>query len=697
MTSTYRLGVDIGGTFTDIVLLREDGVVFSKKILSTPDDYSRAIEDGVAQLLAETTIEPGDIVEFGHGTTVATNTIIERKGVESALITTKGFRDVLELGRYRVPRLYDLAWRKPDPLVERRLRFEADERMNARGEPIKPLLLETIDAAAEAIAMSGVTSVAICFLHSYANGDHERQAAERLRRRLPDLSISISSDLSPQLQEYERTSTTVVNAYLRPIIDRYVESLQQRMKTLDIGAPLKIMQSSGSMMPGRTAADQPIYIIESGPAAGVVGAREISTARDIGDVIVFDMGGTTAKASIVADGAFSMMPETEVGGGAALGGHRLIKGAGYIVQAPTIDIAEVGAGGGSIAHLDDAGGLRVGPRSAGASPGPACYGRGGEDATVTDANLLLGYLNPDRLVGGELEIRQDLANDAISRLGDSLGLDSTETAFGIHQLANSSMLRALKSVTIERGFDPASFTLFAIGGNGGVHGWGMAEALDIRRIVIPPVSGLFSALGLLFVDVEREAVRAYYKPLADIDPTDLAEEVRKTRALVGEMLASDGFEDERAHDVQVFLGLKYQGQMESLTAPLPTGEIDNAAIADVAEAFGAEHERAFGYRSDREPLQVVFIKAVGRAASERNRVPDGVNRGDARETPTSEPRRAYFGPEFGWRNAEVFTSRSDLVVRREGPAIVEEYDCTTVIPPRWAGQCDDWGNIVLTR
>ncbi len=695
--SDYRLGVDIGGTFTDIVLVRRDGVLFSKKILSTPHDYSEAIEEGVRQLLEETNIAPDEVTEFGHGTTVATNTIIERKGVKVALITTKGFRDVLELGRYRVPRLYDLQWSKPEPLVERQFRYEVAERQNALGEELVPVDLSAVDEIAAAVKANNIGSVAICFLHAYASSAHENQVAERLRAVAPELSISASSALMPQIQEYERTSTTVVNAYLRPIIQHYVDSLQMRLNNLGVAAPLRIMQSSGAMLPGTTAADRPVYIIESGPAAGVVGAREIASERDLGDVIVFDMGGTTAKASIVAGGSFSMMPETEVGGGAALGGHRLIKGAGYIVQAPTIDIAEVGAGGGSIAHIDAAGGLKVGPESAGASPGPACYNRGGTEPTVTDANLLLGYLNPDRLVGGELSISRGNSEEAVGVLGKSLDLALTEIAYGIHQLANSNMLRALKSVTIERGFDPSKFTLFAIGGNGGVHGWGMAEALDIRRVVIPPVSGLFSALGLLFVDVQRDAVKAYYKAFSDVDADEVNREIDTLTESVHDMLASDGFDNREAHDMQLSLGLKYQGQMESLTINVPMKTLTADDLASAANAFGEEHERSFGYRSDKEPLQIVFIKVDGKVVSEDSRMPEKIERGDRRHIEVIGERDVYFGSERGWQSAVLRDRLNLLEGDIKGPAVIEEYDCTTVVPPGWTASLDEWNNIILTR
>ncbi|MGH6618529.1 MAG: hydantoinase/oxoprolinase N-terminal domain-containing protein, partial [Alphaproteobacteria bacterium] len=351
----YRLGVDIGGTFTDIVLLGESGAVETKKILSTPDDYSRAIEDGIRRLLAETAIDPADIAEVAHGTTVATNAIIERKGVKVALVTTEGFRDVLEIARYRAPRLYDVFFRKPEPLVERRLRFQAPERIAASGEVVRPLDHDAVLAVAEKCVAAEVDAVAICFINAYANGAHEEQAAALFRERFPDLPVTVSSELVPQIQEYERTSTTVVNAYIRPVIERYARRLDDRLKAIGIGVPLNIMQSNGGVLPGELAARKPIFIIESGPAAGVVGAKRLGDRIGLGDAIVFDMGGTTAKAAIIVGGNYGMAPETEVGGGAALG-HRMIRGGGYVVQAPTIDIAEVGAGGGSIAWIDAGGG-----------------------------------------------------------------------------------------------------------------------------------------------------------------------------------------------------------------------------------------------------------------------------------------------------------------------------------------------------
>ena len=695
--SEFRLGVDIGGTFTDIILLDEHGKVFGKKLLSTPQDYSLAIQDGVEQLLDDTKIKAGSITEVVHGTTVATNAIIERKGVKVALITTRGFRDVLEIGRYRVPRLYDLHWRKPEPLVERRYRFEVTERMNFRGEELVPVNLAEVDAIVEVIKQHEISSIAVCFLHAYANSDHEEQVVARLRSHLPDASISASAQLMAQIQEYERTSTTVVNAYLRPITNHYVASLTDRLERLGVRAPLQILQSNGSILPGKIAADNPVYIIESGPAAGVVGGQKLAEKNGLDNVLVFDMGGTTAKASIVENNRFALMPETEVGGGAALGGHRLIKGAGYIVQVPTIDIAEVGAGGGSIAFIDPAGGLQVGPQSAGADPGPACYNRGGDEPTVTDANMLLGYLNSSVLVGGELEVRRDLAEAAVGRLGEKLGMERTEAAFGVHQIADSNMLRALKSVTVERGHDPANFTIIAIGGNGGVHGWGMAEALGVTRIIVPPVSGLFSALGMLFVEVQRESVRSFYREFASGAADDLNAQFEALVAEATKLLTEDGFESPAQREITAYAGMKYVGQIESLAVPIRELPLDDEALTVLADDFGAEHERTYGYRSDKEPKQTVYLKAVGRGLSSKPRVPDHVSRGNKLANVERTARPVYFGDERGWRDTPVVDRESLTDSGDSGPLIIEEYDCTTVVPPGWRASLDSWNNIVLSR
>ena len=692
--SGFRLGVDIGGTFTDIVLLGEDGSLFARKLLSTPDDYSLAIENGIRALLAETGVGAREIREVVHGTTVATNAIIERKGARVALVTTAGFRDVLEIARFRSPRLYDVGFRKPDPLVERRLRFEVPERISAAGEVVIPLDEAAVERVALCCAAEGVDAVAICFINAYVSAAHEEAAARVLREVVPHIAVTVSSELVPQIQEYERTSTAVVNAYIRPVIERYVRRLEERLAGLGLRVPLNIMQSNGGVLPARVASIKPIFVIESGPAAGVVGAQRLGQKLGLDDMIVFDMGGTTAKAAIIVDGEYGLAPEVEVGGEAALG-HRLIRGGGHVVQAPTIDIAEVGAGGGSIAWLDAGGGIQVGPRSAGAVPGPACYDRGGSAPTVTDANLLLGYLNPDALVGGDLQISRDRALTAITGLADRLGQSVTDAAYGIHLIANARMMRALSSVSSERGLDPSQFGLLAFGGNGGVHVGGLAESLGIGHILVPPAAGLFSATGLLFADVEHQCIRGYFTGFDRLNLDTANSVLGALREEATGLLGSGGYESSM-RVLSASAEVKYASQNAALFVSLPDHPLGPRELAMLAESFALAHERTFGYRSDGEDLQLVSLKVVGRGVSDTERVPERV-RLVARSHQQTGTRPVYFGPEHSWQETPLAGRHGLEAGARPGPLIIEEYDSTTVVGPGWTASLDEWNDIVLTR
>lgn len=693
--SDFSLGIDIGGTFTDIVLLRSDGELFSKKLLSTPADYSLAIEEGVAELMQGAGVSGSQIIELAHGTTIATNALIERRGALVALITTRGFRDVLELGRFRSPRLYDLKFRKPDPLVERRLRFEVTERCDANGNVLQPLDESELGAIADAIEKENVQAIAVCFINAHVNPANEQAAVRYLAARLPQVSVSASTQLVPQIGEYERTSTTVVNAYLRPVVEHYVTSLSRRLGRLRITAPLMIMQSSGGVLPGPLVAKMPIFIIESGPAAGALGAQRLGMHLGLGDLIVFDMGGTTAKACIVHGNQLALAPDTEVGGSAALGA-RMIKGAGFIVQVPTIDIAEVGAGGGSIAAVDAAGGLLVGPRSAGAEPGPICYDRGGVQPTVTDANLLLGYLNPKSLVGGDLKLNFRKAQAAIAELGARVQLSPTETAYGIHLIANANMMRALQAVTSERGRDPAHFSLLAIGGNGGVHAANLAESLNVQRIIVPPVAGLFSALGMLFADVEHQLITAFFRRVDSITAQDVNDAVAAQMRDAVQLLATEGYKTADEREVMVYADVKYVGQTAPLSIRLPGFPVTDAMIGDLRGTYGDLHQQTYGYRSDREPLQFVSLKVVGRGIPKSSRVPGRVSRAQESIARTGV-RRAYFGPGHGWMDTRLMprTALSDVAVA--GPLIIEEYDTTTVVRPHWNARLDGWNNLIIEQ
>ena len=691
----YRVGVDIGGTFTDVVFLGADGAVLAKKIASTPDDYSRAVLDGVRDGLSELNIGADAISEVSHGFTVATNAIIEQKGAKTALITTDGFRDVLELRRNRVPRLYDLYYEKPPTLVHRRLRLEVRERLNYQGEVVKPLDTSDVEKAVDRIIKEDVESVAVCLLHSYANPDHERYIGEVVRERAPGVILTLSSDLLPEMKEYERTSTTVINGYVRPVVGSYLTSLNDGLQDMGITVPVTVMQSNGGLATSGIAIEKPVYCIESGPAAGVVGAYHLGQRLGETNLMTLDMGGTTAKASIIENGEMLQAPEYEVGGGISVG-HRLLRGSGHILRVPAIDLAEVGAGGGSIASVDSSGSIRVGPQSAGAVPGPACYRLGGRDATVTDADVLLGYLNPRQLLGGDFLIDQDLAREAVSRdVGGPLGLSDIDAAHGIHLLVNSNMARALRAVSSERGRDPRRFVLFSFGGCGPVHAAGIAEMLEINRIVVPPFPGVFSSFGLLVADIEHHFVQTYFKSFNGLDMDALKNVLEGLWEEGRKQLRAEGFDDS-SQEVVTQVDMKYEGQLSELTVVMPPGNVDQANLDLLGEAFAEEHEKSFGYRTD-STYQLVNLRVIARGLSKESRVPERLGSPNGTSRSVDSQRQVYFGPALGWTDTPV-VQRSDLDTKPgSGPLIIEEYDSTTVVPPGWQASVDQSRNILLEK
>ena len=513
----YRLGADIGGTFTDLVIAAPDGGYWTKKLSSTQDDLSRGIIEGMGQLLSEQDVAFESIEEIVHGTTVATNAILQDKGAKTALITTEGFRDVLELRRMRVPSLYSLLYAPPKPLVERHLRLEVTERVGADGEVLIPLDMDSLHEAISVIREEGAEAVAVCFLHSYRYPGHERAVGDELRRMLPGVFVSLSVDVLPEIREYERTSTTVVNACLGPIVKSYTDSLVRRVKDASSDAPVRIMQSNGGIMSARRAAQTPVQMLESGPAAGVIAADNLGKRLGLKNIITFDMGGTTAKAALFENGSPSYTTDYEIGAGISLS-SKLVTGGGHAVKVPVIDLAEVGAGGGSIVRIDAGGALKVGPNSAGSYPGPACYDTGGAEPTVTDANLVLGYINPSYLAGGEVKLTPSLAESSMqSAVAEPLGLSLLDAAQGVHAVANVNMIRAIRAVSTYRGRDPRDFALLAFGGSGPIHAADMARSLGIGTVVVPPSPGLFSAVGLLQARPERHFVRTYFTNVADAD------------------------------------------------------------------------------------------------------------------------------------------------------------------------------------
>jgi len=690
---TYRIGVDIGGTFTDIVLLGPDGAVLTQKISSSVDNYARAIVEGLTELLRSCAIPPGAVEQIRHGTTIASNAILERKGARVGLITTKGFRDVLEIRNLRMPRLYDMAWNKPEPLVERYLRRTVDERVDHQGRIERPLDPADAERAMSFLLAENVEAIAVCLLNSFANPAHELMLRDILAARAPGLALSISCEVLPEIKEYERTSTTVINAYVKPIVASYVSAMREGLKGSGIAARLLLMQSNGGLTTDRTAAERPMHIIESGPAGGVIAAQALARATGVKKIITFDMGGTTAKASIVEDGQLMRAQEYAVGAGLMVG-SRLLTGAGYTLRVPAIDLAEVGAGGGSHVWIDAAGALQAGPESAGATPGPVCYDAGGSVPTITDANVILGLLNPKHLVGGSLTLNAGKAHRVFEdQIARPLGLSVAAAALGAHLIVQSNMIRAIRAVSTERGRDPREFALVAFGGNGPLFACGMARSLGIGRIIVPPAPGLFSSFGLLHAEVEHHYSRSLLRLLRGADGREIDAAWSELAQQAAARLAEEGFAGKRASIARA-AALHYKGQSFDLQVAVPDGPFDATMVAHLEEAFGREHEKTYGHRAGpEEPVELVSIQVVGHGLQEGAGVPQRVLL--ARPEPPPEPPRAvYFGEPHGWIETPV-VARSALLVRRAGPLIVEEYDATLLVPPGAAAEIDHLGNVVI--
>ena len=690
----FRVGIDIGGTFTDIVFLSGDGRLHTKKISSSVDNYARAITMGLGQVFAEAGLGPDAVEEVLHGTTVASNAILERKGARAGLIATEGFRDILQIRNLRVPRLYDIAWDKPPPLIERYLRTVVGERIDTHGEIQRPLKPADAERAVDRLLGEGVEAIAVCLINSFANPTHEFMIKDVIERRAPDLPYCISYEVLPEIREYERTSTTVINTYVMPVVARYLRSLRHDLGQLGIKAQVLLMQSNGGLTTAEAAQRLPMNIIESGPAGGVVGAQALAAEIGLPDIITLDMGGTTAKASLVENGEFTRSVEYQVGGGILMG-SRLLTGAGYMLKVPAIDLAEVGAGGGSIVWIDAGGSMQVGPHSAGADPGPICYDIGGTEPTVTDATLILGYINPDYLISGDLRLNAEKSHTVFEeRIARPLGLPLDRAAYGAYQIVASNMMRAIKAVSTERGRDPRDYALFAFGGNGPVFAASMAQALPMSRIVVPPSPGLFSSFGLLYADVEHHYSRTFRRLVKSVHLDELNDVWDCIVDEARDQLALDGFSPSRS-TIRRSANMHYQGQTFELTIPVPEGRLDERVMADLEEAFGQEHERTYGHRAGPdEPLELVNIQVVGYGVSDRSRVPGKIvtDRPEPGERPA--PRSAYFGAGDGWLDTPVLF-RADLETPRAGPAIIEEYDATCVVPPRAKAALDAYGNIVI--
>jgi N-methylhydantoinase A len=685
-----RVGVDVGGTFTDIVVAEGDGTIHTGKVPSTPDDFSAGVADGVGGVLGSRDVDPTSVRDVVHGSTVATNAILERKGARTGLLTTAGFIDVLELRRLRMPKLYDLTWEKPAPLVPRYLRREVSERVDIGGDVVAPVDLDLVRRSVDELVREGVDSIAVCLLHSYANPSHEQAIGAMLAAEYPGLWVSLSHRVLPVMREYERTSTTVLNAYVQPTVASYLTALRGQLDDARIAGRLLIMQSNGGIMSGAAASERPVYIVESGPAAGVIASAALARRQGIEEVITFDMGGTTAKASIVENGRPQFTTEFEVAAGISAS-SRLSSGGGYALSVPFIDLAEIGAGGGSLIWIDPAGAPKVGPTSAGAVPGPVCYGKGGNHPTVTDVNLALGYLNPDGLLDGAMPLEHERARAVFKReIADPLGLDPLVAAFGCHELANAAMIRAIKTVTVQRGRDPRVFTLVAFGGSGPIHAAGIARELGIRRVLVPPAPGVFSAVGLLQARLEFHAKKTHLRRTRDMDLGDLQSEVAGL-----EVDARDGLgNDTRGQELEftAWAEMRYAGQGFELPVPLPASKADRSTwLRELDDAFETEHETTYGHRTG-NATEVVHLRVVAREAEPPAFPATGID--TTRVRPVVR-REAYFGERFGLVLTPVMRRRDLTLDRAIGPFVIEDYDATTVVPPDFTACRDDGWNIVI--
>jgi N-methylhydantoinase A len=683
-----RVGVDIGGTFTDLVLTRPDGRIFQCKISSTPAAPEQAVLEGIQKIIRDAAIAPRDIVEVVHGTTVGSNTLLQKVGAPTGLITTKGFRDVLEIGRLRTPGMFDLQWDKPAPLILRRHRLEVTERIAADGSILVPLDEGELRVVGSELVQAGITSLAICFLNSYRNAIHEEAAERVLKSSYPQLKITTSTSVLPEAKEYERTSTTAVNAYVRPVLERYLTQLEEGLQSIGVSGRLLVCNSNGALASSHTARAKPVFFISSGRAAGAAGGARLGDAIGLRDMVVFDMGGTTASAALVKDGELSRVSEYEFRAGISMP-SRFIKAGGYMMSVPSVDVAEVGSGAGSIASIDEGGLMRVGPISAGADPGPVCYGTGGDRPTVTDANLILGYL-PAHLAGGSRPLLRDKAEAVIERdLGARFGLAAETAAHGVREVVNANMARAIRAVTVERGVDPRSFTLVAIGGSGPVHAADVARLLSMPRILVPAFPGVFTAMGMLAGDVERYFVRVLPGRLNDLDTAEVKNALDALSAEARDALQQEGVAAEQVVLVSE-INMRCRGQELFLPVPFVEPADKNALRA----AFLSAYEAIYSYAPS-GVIETVSLKLTGKGLRPGKldfRFPS--TRGGT-VAPPKGTRRVYFGGSHGWLDAPVY-DRAAMPSAVDGPAIVEAADSTVAIPPDVRAEADEHQNILMT-
>ena len=673
-----RIGVDIGGTFTDAVVFDEvEGSICLAKTLSTHADLAV----GVREALAKARVALEGVQFLIHGSTIVINAILERKGAKTALITTQGFRDVYEIGRINRPESFNPRFKRHQPLVPRERIFEIPERVLADGAERLPLDVEAARQVAGILGEEDVEAAAILFLHSYRSPAHERQMADILREALPDLFISMSHELSREYREYERTSTVAANAFVGPKVSTYLHGLDVGLRNDGFAGKLLIMQSNGGLADVDLARRQCVQMMESGPAGGVVGAQALCELLNVESAIAFDMGGTTAKACVIQRGQPELSPDYFVGG----------YNRGLVIRIPVLDIVEVGTGGGSIAWRDDGGGLHVGPQSAGAEPGPACYAQGGIEATITDANVVLGRLSPEAFLGGEIVLSVEAAESALRRcVADPLNVHLERAASGMIEVATSQMANAVRQVTLQRGLDPRDFTLFAYGGGGPLHAAAIARELSIRKVVIPRMPGVFSALGMLLADLRRDYVQTWFERLDDLDVAELEHQFQTLESEGRQSLAQSGIPTEHI-SFERAADMRYVGQEHAVTVSLPATLGSEEARSEVKRRFDDAHQQRFSHSAFDEPAELVSLRvaAVGRLSKP---VFPRIGRGDANppELARKAPHRVVFAA--GALSAAVFDRPSLLAGNViQGPAVIEEDVATTLVEPGDWVTVDEYG------
>lgn len=679
MASQLQVAVDIGGTFTDVVTRNENGDLKYFKIPTTRQNESIAVLESIGRIEEIWDADASAISRFMHGTTVATNAILERKGAKLGLITTCGFKDVLAIGRQMRHDLYGVMLKSETPefLAPGAMRKEVQERISADGTVLQPLDEQALLQVVQELVDAGVEVIAICFLFSFVNNTHEKRAKELIEKHYPDITLAVSHEVDPAFREYERTVVTAFDGYVKPTIDRYLSRLEEGLESKGIKAGMQVMQSRGGLMASKIARSKPVRLFLSGPAGGVIGARAVASEVGISDLITVDIGGTSCDIALVSQGKALIRSEGIIDG--------------YPLRVPMVDVNSIGSGGGSIAWIDAADGLRVGPHSAGSEPGPACYGRGGSQPTVTDASVVLGYIDPNNFSGGAITLQPDQSFKAIEKLADSLGISVEHAAIGIHRIANAQMAEGIRLVSIQQGLDPRQFSLMPLGGGGALHATALASELGITKIIVPPFPGVLAAAGLLAAPVEHETALAYGKNLADIDIADIRSALKDLDDQCAELMRNEAINKANI-TIQHYVDVCYVGQGYTLSVEIGT---DDNAISRMYEDFVEAHRRVYGYASD-APARIVNLRSVHQAGgnSDIGNSPFDHNASGTALTGTRKIRVSGYAESISANiyQREYLTEGSSF----SGPAIVEQNDTTTLIEPGWVAKIDAKGNLIIT-